>query len=105
MQDKDKLLMKELKKSDHNYKLTKIERTEVLTLNGKIFIPTAIRNPVIAWCHQYLCYPGATRTETTIQNAMTRPGLTWNVQSFCKTCKLCQLYDVARINLECAILL
>jgi hypothetical protein len=46
MQDKDKSLMKELMKSDHKYELTKIERTAVLTLNGKLFIPTAIRNSV-----------------------------------------------------------
>jgi hypothetical protein len=52
MQDKDKSLMKELMKSDHKYELTKIERTAVLTLNGKICIPTAIRNPVIDWYHQ-----------------------------------------------------
>jgi hypothetical protein len=47
MQDKDKSLMKELMKSDHKYELTIIERTAVLTPNGKIFIPTAIRNSVI----------------------------------------------------------
>jgi hypothetical protein len=62
----------------------------VLTVNGKIFIPTVIRNSVIGWYHQYLCRPGATRTEATIRGTMTWPGLTWNVQSFCKTCKLCQ---------------
>jgi hypothetical protein len=32
MQGKDKSLIKELMKSDHNYELTKIERTPVLTL-------------------------------------------------------------------------
>jgi 7-cyano-7-deazaguanine synthase in queuosine biosynthesis len=82
--------MKQLKKSDHKYELTNIERTAVLTLNGKIFIPTVIRNPVIDWYHQHLCHLGATRTEATIQNTMTWPGLTRNVQSHCKTCKLCQ---------------
>jgi hypothetical protein len=87
MQNKDKSLMKELTKSDHKYEITKIERTAVLTLNGKIFKPTVIRNPVIEWYHQYLCRLGATRTEATIQNTMTWPGLTWNVQSHCKTCK------------------
>jgi hypothetical protein len=90
IQDKDRSLMKELMKSDHTYELTKVERTAVLTLNGKIFIPTAIRNPVTAWCHQYLCHPGATRTDAIIRNTMTWPGLTWNVQSHCKTCKLCK---------------
>jgi hypothetical protein len=90
MQDKNKSLMKEIIKSDHKYELTKIERTAVLTLNGKIFIPTATRNSVIGWYHQYLCHPDATRTKATIRGTMTWPGLTRNVQSFCKTCKLYQ---------------
>jgi hypothetical protein len=38
MQNKDKSLMKALSKGDHKYELTKIERTAVLTLNGKICI-------------------------------------------------------------------
>jgi hypothetical protein len=59
--------MKELMKSDHKYELTKIERTAVLTLNGKVFIPTAIRNCVIVWYHQYLYHPGATCTESAIR--------------------------------------
>jgi hypothetical protein len=66
MQDKDKSIMKELMKSDHKYELTKTERTSVLTLNGKIFIPTSIRNSVIGWYHEHLCHPGATRTKATI---------------------------------------
>jgi hypothetical protein len=66
MQNKDKFLMKELMKSDHKYELKKIEHTAVLTLNGKICIPMAIRNPVIDWYHQYLCHPGATRTNAII---------------------------------------
>jgi hypothetical protein len=82
--------MKQLKKSDHKYKLTRIERTAVLTLNSKIFTPTVIRNPVIDWYHKYLCQPGAKRTEATIKYTTMWPGSTWNVQRHCKTCKLCQ---------------
>jgi hypothetical protein len=96
MQDKDKSIMKELMKSDHKYKLTKIECTSVLTVNCNIFILMAVRNPVIDWYHQYLCHPGATRTEATIQNTMTWPGLTWNILSHCKTCKLCQFNKKTR---------
>jgi hypothetical protein len=96
MQNKVKSLMKELQKRDHKYELTKIERTAVLTLSGKIFIPTVIRNPVIDWYHQYLCHPGATRTEATIRDTMTWPGLTRNVQTHCKTCKLCQFNKKTR---------
>jgi hypothetical protein len=51
MQDKDKSLKKELSKRDHKYELTKKERTVVLTIRGKIFIPSAIRKKVIAWYH------------------------------------------------------
>jgi hypothetical protein len=54
MQDKDKLLKKELTKSDNTYELTKIECTLVLTIDGKIFIPIAIQQKVIAWYHKYL---------------------------------------------------
>jgi hypothetical protein len=89
IQDKDKSLIKELTKSDHKYELTKIERTAVLTLNGKIFIPTAIRKSLIGWYYQYLCHTGDTRTEATIRNTMMWSGLTRNVHSHCKTCKLC----------------
>jgi hypothetical protein len=85
MQNKDKSLKKELMKSDNKYELTKIERTPVLTIEGNIFIPK-----VIACNHEYLCHPGATRTEATIRGTMTWPGLSRNIQSFCKTCKLCQ---------------
>jgi hypothetical protein len=96
MQDKDKLLVKELMKSYHKYEFSKIERTAVLTLNGKICIPTAIRNSVIGWYHQYLCHPGVTRTEAKIRNTMMWPELTRNVQSHCKTVKLCQINNRKR---------
>jgi hypothetical protein len=71
-------------KSDHKYELTKIEHTLVLTIEGKIFILTAIRQKVIAWYHKYLCHPGATRTEAR------------NVQSYCKPCNLCQFNKKTR---------
>jgi hypothetical protein len=55
-----------------------------------ILIPTAIRNPVIGWYHQYHCHTGATRTDATIRNTMMWPGFTRNIGSHCKTCKFCQ---------------
>jgi hypothetical protein len=61
-----------------------------MTLNGKLFIQTEIRKSVIGWYHQYFCNPGATRTKATIRNTTTWPVLTRNIQSHCKTCKLCQ---------------
>jgi hypothetical protein len=45
---------------------------------------------VIAWYHEYLFHPGSTRAKATIQGTMTMPGLARKIQSYCKTCKLCQ---------------
>jgi hypothetical protein len=91
-----KSLKKELTKSDNKYKLAKIERTRVLTIKGKIFIPTAIRQKLIAWYHNCLCRLGATRTEAMIRGTMIWPGLTRNVQSYCKNCKLSQFNKQTR---------
>jgi hypothetical protein len=96
MQDKDKSLKKKLMKSDNKYRLTKIERTLVLTIEGHIFIQTVIQQKMIAWYHKYLCHLVATRTEAAIQGTMTWPGITRNVQSCCKTCKLCQFNKKTR---------
>jgi hypothetical protein len=95
MQDKDKSLMKELMKSGHKYELTKIERTAVLTLNGKIFIRTAIKT---------LSSDGIINTSVILvlksptqqSEALTWPVLTRNVQPFCNTCKLCQFHKKTR---------
>jgi lysophospholipase L1-like esterase len=66
IQDNEKSLIKDLKKNDHKYGLTKLERTLVLTINGEIFILVDIPNYVIAWYDEYICHPGAMRTEATI---------------------------------------
>jgi hypothetical protein len=83
-------------KSDNKYGLTKIELTLVLSIDGKIFIPTAIRQKGIAWYHAYLCHPGTKRIKATIRGTMTWPSLTRNVQTYCKTCKLCQFNKKTR---------
>jgi hypothetical protein len=54
IQEKDKHLLIEFKKDNHKYELKKIERTLVLTRDGKIYIPTVVRNDIIAWYHKYL---------------------------------------------------
>ena len=88
--------MADIKKDKSKFKLNKIERTLVLTLDGKIYVPTAVRKDVVAWYHQYLCHPGSTRTEATIRGTMTWPGLTETVKSHCKKCVLCQLHKKSR---------
>jgi hypothetical protein len=85
MQDKDKSLKKELMKSDNKYELSKIECTLVLTIEGKIYIHTAIQQKVIDLYHEYLCHPSAMCTEATIRGTMTWSGLSRSAKYFCKT--------------------
>jgi hypothetical protein len=72
MQEKDKRLMTEIKKENHRYELKKIARTLVLTQDGNIYIPTAVHKAVMAWYHECLCHPVATRTENTITVLLRR---------------------------------
>jgi hypothetical protein len=43
-------------------------------------IPQSLRQRVLSWYHEYLLHPGKTRTENTIRNTMTWPGLTQVVE-------------------------
>jgi hypothetical protein len=54
MQEKDRRLMTKIKKDNHKYELKKIEQILVLAQDGKIYIPTAVRNDVMDWYHGYL---------------------------------------------------
>jgi hypothetical protein len=53
---------------------------DLLCYKEKIYIPQALRQRVLSWYHEYLLYPGKTRTEKTIRNTMTWPGLTQDVE-------------------------
>jgi hypothetical protein len=44
------------------------------------YIPQSLRQRVLFWHHEYLLHPGQTRTEKTIRNTMTWPGLTQDVE-------------------------
>jgi hypothetical protein len=46
---------------------------------NKIYIPQSFRQRVLSWYHEYLLHLGQTRTEKTIRNTMTWPGLMLNV--------------------------
>ena len=90
MQHKDKTLMKQVMKDNSKYEESRIEKTDVFTYQGKIYVPPSLRPQVIAWYHQYLCHPGVNRTELSIRQTMYWPGLTEDVKKHVKTCLPCQ---------------
>jgi hypothetical protein len=89
-QKKDKYLTKQFKNKKTKYVAAVIEKTEVFTYDGKIYVPLSLRNSVIAWYHEYLCQPGINRTELSIRQTMFWPGLTEDVKKHVKKCLPCQ---------------
>ena len=74
-----------------HYSMQHIEGHDLLCYKDKIYIPQSLRQRVLSWYHEYLLHPGQTRTEKTIRNTMTWPGLTQDVERLCSTCPVCQL--------------
>ena len=74
-----------------HYSMQHIEGHDLLCYKDKIYIPQSLRQKVLSWYHEYLLHPGQTRTEKTIRNTMTWPGLTQDVERLCSTCPVCQL--------------
>ena len=83
-------------KTNDNFSTTKLEGVEVITYQGKICIPVQLQQRVIAWYHEYLVHPGESQTEATIRQTCTWPNLRSHVQTFCKTCRTCQLFKKKR---------
>jgi hypothetical protein len=70
-----------------------IEGYDLLCYKEKIYIPQSLiqQQRVMSWYHEHLLHPGQTRTEKTIRNIMTWPGLTQDVDCLCSTCQVCQM--------------
>ena len=90
-------LDKELKRrcmsdANTNFSTKKVEGVEVITYNGKIYIPIQLQQRVVAWYHEYLAHPGESRTEATIRQTCTWKNMRNHVTAFCKTCRTCQLF-------------
>jgi hypothetical protein len=65
-QKKDTHLKEVMKKSDKFSERT-IERSTVITYDGKIYIPQSFRKRILWWHHTYLQHPGTTRMEATLR--------------------------------------
>jgi hypothetical protein len=58
-----------------HYSIKHVEGYDLLSYKEKICITQSLRQRVLSWYHEYLLHPGKTRTEKTIRNTMTWPGL------------------------------
>ncbi len=68
-----------------------IEETEVLCKNGKLMIPTSLRQQAVKWYHHYLQHPGHLRLEETMRSVMYWKGMRTTIRRHVKSCRSCQV--------------
>jgi hypothetical protein len=73
-QNKDSHLKEVMKKSEKLSERT-IERSTLITYDGKIYIPQSLRKRIVWWYHTYLQHPGITRMEATRRKNLVWPNL------------------------------
>jgi hypothetical protein len=66
-----------------------IEDTKNLCKNGKLMIPTSLRQRAVSWYHHYLQHPGHACLEETMRSVMYWKGMRITIQRYVKTCQSC----------------
>ena len=85
-----------MRTTNQNFSTKRIKGVEVITYQGKIYIPVQLQQRVVAWYHEYLAHPGESRTEAMIRQTCMWRNLRSHIQTFCKTCRSCQLLKKQR---------
>ena len=97
-QKKDKVLVAKRKRDGQKIKKEVVQDVELITHEGKVYIPPRLRDDVLNWYHHYLQHPGESRMYKTISQTIYWPGLKNQCVSLCKKCKVCQLSKRLRQN-------
>lgn len=72
-------------------KAVQADGTELMLFHKKIYVPSPLRKRILRWYHTMLCHPGVARTEKTIRQHLTWPGLSADVATYVKSCHECQI--------------
>jgi RNase H-like domain found in reverse transcriptase/Integrase zinc binding domain len=67
-----------------------VDGHDVILFNNKIYIPKALRKPILSWYHTALQHPGIQRTERTMRSHLVWPGLSSDVEKHIRSCHQCQ---------------
>ena len=68
-----------------------IEDTKKLSKNGKVIIPTSLRQRAVKWYHHYLQHPGQICLEETMRSVMYWKGMRTTIWRYVKSCRSCQV--------------
>ena len=89
-QASDDYLQQQLQTQSQAYSVKSLRGGDMFCYNNKIYVPQSLRKHIVEWYHTVLCHAGETRTEETIKQHMTWPGLREDVRKVIKTCDQCQ---------------
>ena len=95
-QKNDKMLQQNIVRYPAYFSKAPIEGVDLTLFHKKIYIPRVIRGDILEWYHTMLCHPGAKRTERSIRQHLTWPGLTKKVHDYVSSCHQCQRYKFHR---------
>ena len=70
----------------------------LITENGKIYVPEALRIPATEWYHSFLLHPGETRMELTMGAHFHWRGMRETIQQVCKGCRTCREFKKRKLN-------
>ena len=87
----DKELQRKFNKGKSILKIVELEEEELIAYHGKVMVPTTIQDQLIKQYHDLLNHPGMTRMEATIRHVFEFRGLHEKVETYCRTCPICQL--------------
>ncbi len=71
---------------------------DLLTENGKIYVPKALRRRATEWYHQHLMHPGETRMELTIGAHFHWRNMRDTIQRVCRACVTCKQHKKRTLN-------
>lgn len=69
----------------------RLEGKDLVTLHGKIIVPSRLQPRIVSWYHLYLVHPGETRMEATLKQLFYWKNMREDVRRHIKHCKQCQL--------------
>ena len=78
------------KKSGYN--ISTIDNIELVTYQGKIYVPKSLRRRTLEWYHHFLNHPDGDRLYHILQTVCYWKGMSMQAVALCKKCDDCQRY-------------
>ena len=78
------------KKSGYN--VMTIDGIELVTYEGRIYVPTALRNRTMTWYHYFMNHPGGEQLYKTLNKVCYWKGMATQCANFCKRCSVYQQF-------------